>query len=87
MTPKPAPAQQHWLARPRTVRLLRWWGGVVLALLALADLFVHPHPVFGLDGTFGFYSWYGFVTCAGMVLFAKALGVVLKREDTYYERP
>jgi hypothetical protein len=46
---------------------------------------VHGHSYFWIDGTFGFYSWYGLLTCAAMVLFAKGLGVFLKRDDTYYD--
>lgn len=76
---------KHWLLRPNTIRLL-WIGFiVVLTALALADVFLHPHALFGIDGTFGFYSWYGLLTCAAMVLFAKALGLLLKRSDTYYD--
>ena len=75
----------HWLVRPGTVRGL-WIGfGVVLAALVLGDLLIHPHAGFGIDGTFGFYAWYGLGTCVAMVLFAKGLGVVLKRPDTWYE--
>ncbi len=77
--------QQHWLTRPKTIRKI-WWGGlVVLALIALGDYVIHGHPYFVIDGTFGFYSWYGFITCVAMVLFAKGLGVFLKRKDTYYD--
>ena len=45
---------QHWLVRSQTVR--RLWVGftVVLTLLVLADMFIHPHANFGIDGTFGF---------------------------------
>ena len=76
---------KHWLVRPKSIRLL-WIGFiVVLTVLALADVFLHPHALFGIDGTFGFYSWYGLLTCAAMVLFAKALGFLLKRPDTYYD--
>lgn len=76
---------KHWLVRPRTIRLL-WIGFiVVLGALALADVLLHPHALFGIDGTFGFYSWYGLVTCMAMVLFAKALGLLLKRPDTFYD--
>ena len=75
----------HWLVRPGTVRGL-WVGfGVVLAGLVLGDLLIHGHPGFGVDGTFGFYAWYGLGTCVAMVLFAKGLGVLLKRRDGYYE--
>lgn len=77
--------EKHWLVRPETIRLL-WRSGIaVLALLVIADFTFHGHPSFWIDGTFGFYAWYGLVTCVAMVLFAKALGVLLKRRDTYYD--
>lgn len=76
---------QHWLLRPRTIRRL-WIGfAVVLSLLVLADALIHPHATFGIDGTFGFYAWYGLLACMAMVLLAKALGVLLKRPDTFYD--
>jgi len=77
--------EKHWLVRPETVRWL-WRGGLLmLVALVLADFFVHAHPYFQIDGTFGFYSWYGLVVCAAMVIFAKGLGIFLKRKDTYYD--
>lgn len=77
--------EKHWLVRPETIRWL-WRGGfVVLALVVLADFFIHTHEYFQIDGTFGFYAWYGLVVCVGMVLLAKALGIFLKRKDTYYD--
>lgn len=76
--------EKHWLVRPKTIRRL-WIGGfVLLALLIWADTFVHGHPSFGIDGTFGFYAWYGLGVCIAMVVFAKLLGFFLKRQDTYY---
>ena len=35
-------------------------------------------------GWFGFHAWYGFLTCAAMIVFAKCLGLLIKRPDTYY---
>ncbi|MGD9922213.1 MAG: hypothetical protein AB7V13_12310 [Pseudorhodoplanes sp.] len=75
----------NWLTRPSTIRWLWIIFVIVLAATVLADLFIPHHPYFGLDGTFGFGAWYGFVSCVVMVLFAKALGLVLKRPDTYYD--
>ncbi len=76
---------KHWLVRPETIRWL-WRGGIVLlAMVTLADFFIHTHSSFQIDGSFGFYSWYGFIVCVAMVLFAKALGIFLKRKDTYYD--
>ena len=79
------PEEKHWLVRPNIVSLLRRSSLVVLALLVIADFFVHGHPYFRIDGTFGFHAWFGLVTCVAMVLVAKVLGVFLKREDTYYD--
>jgi hypothetical protein len=75
----------HWLVRKSTIRAL-WIGStIMLAILVLLDLAVEHHPHFGIDGTFGFGAWYGFVSCVALVLFAKGLGLILKRPDTYYD--
>lgn len=78
--------QLHWLVRPKTIKWL-WIGGVAsLAILTALSLTVHPHATFGIEATPAFYSWYGFVTCVAMVLFAKfVLGKILTRKDTYYD--
>ncbi len=75
----------HWLVRPGTIRLLWMIFAVILVVTVMADMFIHHHGWFGLDGTFGFGAWFGFVSCIAMVVFAKALGAVLKRRDTYYD--
>jgi hypothetical protein len=75
---------KHWLVRPRTIRIL--WVAFVVALAAvvLADFFVTHDPHFGIDGSFAFAAWAGFVACVALILLAKAIGVVLKRSDDYY---
>lgn len=79
------PDKDHWLVRPKTIRLL--WGITlaVLAALVIGDFFVEHHPEFGVDGWPGFSALYGFVTCVLMVVGAKALGMFLKRPDDYYD--
>jgi hypothetical protein len=76
----------HWLDDPKHVKLL--WRGflVVLALTVLAEPFVHLHPHFEIESWFGFHAWYGLLVCIAMIAFAKALALVLKRPDTYYDR-
>ena len=77
---------KHWLERPATVAKL-WRGGIaVLALTLLAELLYESHPHFGVDGLFGFNAAFGFAACVAMVLFAKLLGVFLKRDEDYYDR-
>jgi hypothetical protein len=79
------PHNDHWLARPGTIRLLWVAFVLVLAVLVLADLLVSHHPLSRLDATFGFAAWYGFAACVVLVAFAKALGAILKRPDDYYD--
>lgn len=79
------PSGDHWLVRPATIRGL-WIGGIaLLAGLVAAGGLVHGHAYFTLDGLFAFNAWYGFAACAAMVVAAKALGVFLKRKDSYYD--
>jgi UPF0716 family protein affecting phage T7 exclusion len=78
--------EDHWLVRPRTIKRLWALFIVVLALTVLADLAIEHHPYFGIDGTIGFGAWFGFGSCVALVLVAKALGAVLKRPDSYYDR-
>jgi len=80
-----SPDDDHWLARPATIRRL-WWGfGIVLALTVAAQLVFKVKGYFGPDAWFGFGAWFGFASCLLMVLVAKALGRVLKRDEDYYD--
>ena len=78
--------KQHWLVRPATIRKL--WIALILVLAAcvLAQFAFPVESHFGIDGSFGFGAWFGFFACVAMIVFAKLLGVLLKRDDDYYER-
>ena len=78
--------QDHWLARPATIRLLWRIFIVLLAVLVLAQVVVYVKGYFGVDGWFGFGAVFGFLSCLAMVVFAKLLGYVLKRPEDYYDR-
>ncbi|MGB5511725.1 MAG: hypothetical protein WBM87_08470 [Woeseiaceae bacterium] len=74
----------HWLVRPTTIRKL-WWGfSIVLGLTVAAQLLIYVKGYFGADGWFGFGAAFGFLSCLAMVLVAKGLGFVLKRDEDYY---
>jgi len=74
----------HWLDRPRNVK--RLWHGflVVLALTVAVELLVNMHPHFEIESVFAFNAWFGLMACVAMIVFAKALALVLKRPDGYY---
>jgi hypothetical protein len=79
------PENDHWLARPATIRKL-WVGFIsVLALTVLAQLFIGIKGYFVVDGWLGFGAIFGFLSCVAMVLVAKGLGLVIKRAESYYD--
>ena len=78
--------QDHWLARPATIKLLWKIFITVLVGLVLAQALIYVKGYFGVDGWFGFGAAFGFLSCLAMVLFAKGLGYVLKRPEDYYDR-
>jgi len=78
-------SRPHWLDEPRHVRLLWRLFLVALALTVLAELTVILHPHFRIEALFGFHALYGFLACLAMIVVAKALGMLLKRSDRYYE--
>jgi hypothetical protein len=75
----------HWLVRPETIRWIWRISIVVLAITVLLQLVVKVKGYFGIDGWLGFGAAYGFLSCLAMVLVAKGLGFVLKRDEDYYE--
>ena len=73
-----------WLVRASTIRLLWRVSIVILALTVLAQLVIKVKGYFGIDAWFGFAAAYGFLACLAMVLVAKVLGALLKRDENYY---
>jgi hypothetical protein len=78
------PEDDAWLARPETIRLLWRVFWAVLALTVLAQALIGIKGYFGVDGWFGFGAAFGFLSCLLMVLFARGLGLLLKRDQDYY---
>ena len=76
----------HWLTRTSTLKRLWVLFVAVLVATVLIDLVIEHHPYFRLDGSFGFGAWFGFASCGALIVFAKVLGGLLKRPDTYYDR-
>ena len=76
----------HWLVRSETIRWIWRVSIVVLAITVLLQLLIKVKGYFGVDGWLGFGAAYGFLSCLAMVLVAKGLGFVLKRDEDYYRR-
>lgn len=77
--------KQNWFYRKTSIKKIWIAAIVVLALTILAEIVIVLHPHFKIEALFGFHALYGFLTCVGMVVFAKVLGFLIKRKDDYYD--
>ena len=77
--------RKYWLDEPRNVKKVVYALYAICALLFGADLFVHKHSHFDFENWFGFFALFGFVACVALVLAAKVLRVLLKRDEDYYD--
>lgn len=76
--------QPRWLDQPRNVRRIVYVLYAVCLGLLVAELFVHRHADFGVQGWFGFYAAFGFLAYCGIVNAAKVLRRLLRRPEDYY---
>ncbi len=74
------------LDEPRNVRLVVRALYLVCGLLLLTDLLYAKSPHFTFENWFGFYPVFGFVVSFSLVLVAKQLRHLLRRDEDYYER-
>lgn len=71
------------VGREGTTRFLFLLGGLCLALF-LADLMYEKHGHYPIEEIPGFYGIYGFVMFTALILLAKGLRVLIKRDEGYY---
>ena len=84
-SPPPRDEGRYWLDDPANVDKIYWAVVGICALLFLADAFYVKHPYFEMEKVFGFYGLFGFAACVGLVLAAKELRKLLKRDEDYYD--
>jgi hypothetical protein len=78
---------RRWLDEPRNVTRIVY-GLTALCVLALAADFLYTkHPHFDVERWHGFYAVYGFAGSVALVLAAKWLRRLLRRDEDYYESP
>ncbi len=81
---KPSSEREYWLDQSKNVDKVFYGTCLLCALVAAADLLVHRHLIFSVEALFAFYGLYGFVACVGLVLAAKELRKIIKRDEAYY---
>lgn len=75
-----------WADRPDNKKLVRRVLYVACALLVIADFLVHRHISTDVERVPAFYALYGFIALVGVVMAAKGLRRLVKRDEDYYDR-
>lgn len=57
---------------------------LILFLVSAAELMLHRHVIFGIEGTPLFEVFFGFGSCVAIVLISKLLGFLVKKPEDYY---
>jgi len=77
--------KKYWLDETKNVnKVVYTLYGICLGLICL-DFFYHKHPHFGFESWWGFYALYGLFGSISLVMLSKAMRIVLKREEDYYD--
>ncbi len=82
--PADKPEKTYWLDRKGNVDKIFWGLVLVCGVLFCADFFYRKDTHFLFDSWSGFFAWYGFISCVGLVLLAKQLRKIVKRDEDYY---
>ncbi|MFZ1640032.1 MAG: hypothetical protein WAV07_01060 [Candidatus Contendobacter sp.] len=81
------PEKKDWLDDRRNVNKLIGILVAVCVALVIVDAFHHKHVHLAFEESFPvFYGVYGFLAYCVIVLSAKALRRLLKRDEDYYDR-
>jgi hypothetical protein len=79
------PDSQRGLDSPRGGQLALRGVAVICALLVASDFAIEKHGHYGFETWIGFQGFYGFVACVALVLVAKQIRRVVKRDRDYYD--
>ena len=78
--------KNHWLDDPDNVNKIVYALYICCALLLLPDFLPYKeHLHLPFEFWWGFHGFYGLIGCVLLVLAAKGMRVVLKREEDYYD--
>ncbi len=73
-----------WVDKPGSANKIFWALAVVCGLLFAADFTFEKHGHFDVENLPGFFGFYGFIMFTGLILAAKGLRVLIKRDEDFY---
>ena len=77
--------KQNWFYRKSSIKKLYISALIILGVVLFVEYFIALYPHFSIEKIFGFYAVFGFLSCVGLIIFAKLLGFLVKRKDDYYD--
>ena len=77
--------KQNWFYKKSSIKKLYISALIILGVVLFVEYFIVLHPHFSIEKIFGFYAVFGFLSCVGLIIFAKLLGFLVKRKDDYYD--
>tara|TARA_B110000914_G_C15426222_1_gene429078 strand:- start:281 stop:520 length:240 start_codon:yes stop_codon:yes gene_type:complete len=77
--------KQNWFYRKSSIKKLYISALIILGVVIFVEYFIALHPHFNIEKIFGFHAVFGFLSCVGLIIFAKLLGFLVKRKDDYYD--
>lgn len=77
--------KRYWLDEPRNHRRISWWLFGICIIVLLSDFAYTKKSTFAWEDWFGFYAFFGFVACFGLVIAAKEMRKLVKRDEDYYD--
>ena len=79
------PHERTWIDNPKKVEFIVYTLYAICTALVIVDIWVPKHGPFAVEHWFGFYAFYGFIACVGLVVAAKGLRTILMRSEDYYD--
>lgn len=58
---------------------------ILTVVVCLAEFFIEPKGYFDIVKTFGFYLWFGVLSCIVVWVIGAVIGSVLQRGEDYYD--
>jgi hypothetical protein len=83
--PRSKAEKRYWLDERKNVNKVFYTLCAVCTSVVIADLLYHKHGHFSFEEIIGFHAGFGFVAYVGLVLLAKQLRRVLRRDEDYYD--
>lgn len=77
---------QGWADNPKIRQLILRAIYIACILLIVAEFVVHRHISTAIERVPAFYALYGFAALVGVVMAAKGLRRLVKRDEEYYDR-